>query len=481
MDNIRSTLNTAPTGGVSRRTVVAGAAWAAPVIATAVATPALAASTGELAVLWVTTAGAVPVNTVFGISEVTVSAAPAGAQVSFSLGSGLIWADNTTTSKLVTVVNGMAALPDVKATAVGSFTVTAIVGTASASTTLQATVLPSSGDRIYNFTLSNYATSPSPMVEMIVGLNWITVRSDDSLWYGYAYGTQIFRPLTFNGSPLVVDGEIKTDNSNIFYGLSNGEIYQADLTYATYLVTDNGKPVETTRRGAPPAGIVTWAANGAMLYAATTAGEWYVSAAGTTWAKVNVAYPAGQISAVSSIEGSGADSWALTTEGGVWRNQGTAYERTNALSPMRNLEIGTKVAYGAGVDGKWYAKLNTDYSANWTRVQYDGADFVLDPADRFGHAAGGDYSYVVRDSQTIYRTSGGGKGETQVAELIVAPAGIRDIELGNTGSILIAGEDGRVYQYTTSWAEQTAPNSVNAVQVGYRVDGAAFLWAIGKG
>lgn len=477
------------TSGVSRRTIMTGAAWSIPLIMASTATPALAASTDDqLTIAWTTTAAAMTIGRVFGASEVLVSAggtpAPIGTQVTFALSTGLAWADGTTGSKIVSTINGIAALPAAKATATGSHSVTAIVGTVSVGTTLTATAV-ATGEQVFNFTADSGAVLPAPMVEMSVGMDWLTFRSAESTWYGYAYANNTFRPLTYKGSPLIIDADIKTENSNSFFAVSNGQIYEARLQGQSYV----NAPYEATLRGAPPSGIAGWAANTYTLYAVGNDGEWYTNSntsANTTWTKVATsvptAYPSGTIRQVYSIQAGSEYSWAITENGDVWCNLGSPQNRTNSLSPMKDLAIGATVAYGTGTDGKWYAKLWGNTTAAWTRVQFEGSDFVLEAGDRMQVSEGNtNYAYVLRGDGTIYRTDNGGSGATQKAVRFEAPSKIRSFVGGTGVNCMIAGEDGRMWRYNGSvWSEVLLKkNSVDALQVGYRDDGQLYEWGFG--
>ncbi|PPI52134.1 hypothetical protein [Rathayibacter toxicus] len=108
--------------GVERRTLVKGAAWSVPIIATAGATPAFAASpTPTLAFTQSSYSGA-GCGTITGVQvkrTVDGTAPDAGKTVSVTLADGYTFADGTTTYSGTTDANGLITLPDIKVPAKG--------------------------------------------------------------------------------------------------------------------------------------------------------------------------------------------------------------------------------------------------------------------------------------------------------------------------------------------------------------------------
>lgn len=130
-------------GGVQRRTLVAGAAWMIPVVATAVGAP-LAAASGEAPTLAFTN-GPYTVAACGTLKDVVIkaitdgtTAPPTGTLVTVTLPAGLTWSNGETGSRpFSTDANGEVVLSGVKAIATsGSQTITASSTVASADATV---------------------------------------------------------------------------------------------------------------------------------------------------------------------------------------------------------------------------------------------------------------------------------------------------------------------------------------------------------
>lgn len=141
---------TAVPRGISRRTMVKGAAWSVPVIAAASAAPFAAAS--DLCAVAVTSpsltaCGTAPLQVVLKDKQGTQIAG----QVSVTLPAGLVWGDGTTGTKVVTVDAAGQTGETVKGTGQGgSFTITA-QGLAPCATDATQTIvaIAPAGGRIY--------------------------------------------------------------------------------------------------------------------------------------------------------------------------------------------------------------------------------------------------------------------------------------------------------------------------------------------
>lgn len=133
--------------GLSRRTIVQGAAWSVPVIAAAVATPLAAASVAEPTLTFVN--GPYSVGTCASLGNVTIQAttdgsAPVapGTLITVTLPAGLTWSDGSTGSRVLPAdANGQVLLTGITATtAVGSPAITASTTGATASAPVTVTV-----------------------------------------------------------------------------------------------------------------------------------------------------------------------------------------------------------------------------------------------------------------------------------------------------------------------------------------------------
>jgi hypothetical protein len=152
--------------GIQRRTIIAGAAWTIPVVATAVGAPLAAASPAPTLTF---TNGPYTVAACGTLKDVIIQATTDGTtpdpgqQVTVTLPSGLTWSDGTTTPRVfIADGNGNVTLSGIKATsAAGSPTITA-TSNAGPTATAVVTVAPSGG--AYQYNQSGTATSLVPNV-----------------------------------------------------------------------------------------------------------------------------------------------------------------------------------------------------------------------------------------------------------------------------------------------------------------------------
>ncbi|PPI44315.1 hypothetical protein [Rathayibacter toxicus] len=103
--------------GVGRRTLVKGAAWSVPVIATAGATPAFAASPQPTLAFTQASYTGTPCGTISGVQvkrTIDGTAPDPGKTVSVTLANGYTFADGTTTYSGTTDTNGLITLPNIK-------------------------------------------------------------------------------------------------------------------------------------------------------------------------------------------------------------------------------------------------------------------------------------------------------------------------------------------------------------------------------
>ncbi|KQQ22375.1 hypothetical protein ASF48_04010 [Rathayibacter sp. Leaf299] len=163
---MNDTSSTERSPGVERRTLVAGAAWTIPVVATAIGAPLAAASGGEPTLAFTNGPYAVPACGT--LTDVVITATtdgtkpvPSNTPVAVNLPSGLKWSDGSTGSKtLFTDGNGQVVLSGVRST-IGNRTVqiTATSGTTSA--TAPVSVAAGAGDGIVYY---NYRTKVNTAV-----------------------------------------------------------------------------------------------------------------------------------------------------------------------------------------------------------------------------------------------------------------------------------------------------------------------------
>ncbi|MCJ1695505.1 hypothetical protein MT349_06900 [Rathayibacter caricis] len=141
-------LTDSPTGGIQRRTIVAGASWSIPVVATAIGAPLAAASNTGATLAF--TNGPYSVAACGTLKDVVIRATTngttpvtEGTPITVTLPSGLTWSNGDSGSRIVPAdTNGEAVLSGLKGTAsAGTRTISA--STADATTTAPVSVLSS--------------------------------------------------------------------------------------------------------------------------------------------------------------------------------------------------------------------------------------------------------------------------------------------------------------------------------------------------
>jgi hypothetical protein len=173
-------------GGVQRRTLVAGAAWTIPVVATAVGAP-LAAASGEAPTLAFTN-GPYTVAACGTLKDVVIKATtdgttapPAGTLVTVTLPAGLTWSNGETGSRpFSTDANGEVVLSGVKASGTAA-TVTIAASTSSATAAAPVTVSAAGNAWAYVHE-TNSAASMGGNRSGVVG-NGYFLDSEGNLYY----------------------------------------------------------------------------------------------------------------------------------------------------------------------------------------------------------------------------------------------------------------------------------------------------------
>jgi len=186
-------------GSVHRRTVVAGAAWTIPVVATAIGAP-LAAASGETPTLAFTN-GPYSVAACGTLKDIVIKATldgtspvPADTLVTVSLPAGLTWSNGETGSRaLPTDANGEVVLSGLKANAVGgSAPITASTTSATASAVVDAAAGngPFAHYAIRGASASNGPYPGIPAGATIIGDRYF-LTTDGTLLYNDGFTTEI--------------------------------------------------------------------------------------------------------------------------------------------------------------------------------------------------------------------------------------------------------------------------------------------------
>ncbi|QWL31560.1 hypothetical protein [Rathayibacter toxicus] len=226
--------------GVERRTLVKGAAWSVPIIATAGATPAFAASPTPTLAFTQSSYSGTGCGTITGVQvkrTVDGTAPDAGKTVSVTLADGYTFADGTTTYSGTTDANGLITLPDIKVPAKGGNSkFSASSDTLAASATVSGST---NGGDLYNYNgTSSTATGAKNIAQVFTDGtgNVYAVTKDGDLVDSAGNKTQ--NGVTF-GSGLDASNTrgtaISGANADVYY-IKNGDLYK----YSNGAVTATG-------------------------------------------------------------------------------------------------------------------------------------------------------------------------------------------------------------------------------------------------
>ncbi|PTL72932.1 hypothetical protein C1I63_08770 [Rathayibacter caricis DSM 15933] len=363
-------------GSVHRRTVVAGAAWTIPVVATAIGAP-LAAASGTGPTLAFTN-GPYSVAACGTLKDVVMTAttdgtaaAPQGTPVTVTLPAGLTWSDGDTGSRIFpTDGNGEVVLSGVKATG------TPGTGSISATTTGASTSAPvsvSGGAAFYRSQVSGGPVTTFPVAvpsgaQPVGTLGWL------------AEGT------LYDNSGAVIATDVVAANSEMEnWGTRNAQYFTWTTTDGTafYRNQVSGGSVSTSPvavpSGAQPVGTLGWLADGTLYDNSGTVIATDVATADSNmenWGDRNAQYftwttTDGTAFYRSQVSGGPASSFPVAVPSGAqsvgtlgWLAGGTLYDNSGTV-------IATDVA-SASSDMENWGTGNAQYFT-WTTM--DGTAF----------------------------------------------------------------------------------------------------------
>lgn len=252
--------------GLGRRTLLAGAAWSAPVIAMAIATPLAAASGAQPDLVFLDGPfGASICNTLADIvlqATTDGSTLAANALVTVSLPEGLTWSDGTSGARVLQAdAAGQVVLSGLMAPSVaGSYDITATYGSVVTSTSVQ--ISATSTAQFFRANRGTTGLRPNiPAGSVPAGYDtWLAPNGD-----------------LYSGQPAVVVASGVTSAVSQYNGASNvWHVFYTDATGAKYRTMDPRTPIPSapvTRSvpaGSVATGYDTWLApNGDLYYGAT--------------------------------------------------------------------------------------------------------------------------------------------------------------------------------------------------------------------
>ncbi|PPH62543.1 hypothetical protein [Rathayibacter toxicus] len=217
--------------GVERRTLVKGAAWSVPIIATAGATPAFAASPTPTLAFTQSSYSGTGCGTITGVQvkrTVDGTAPDAGKTVSVTLADGYTFADGTTTYSGTTDANGLITLPDIKVPAKGGNSkFSASSDTLAASASVSGTQNSPALSR-YNVTDGKLTDGPDtvPANSTVVG-NVVSLAPNGDL---HQLGVTTAIATNVTSAVATIDS---TNNKTYVTYISNNNLYRYNLTDKT--------------------------------------------------------------------------------------------------------------------------------------------------------------------------------------------------------------------------------------------------------
>lgn len=295
-------------GRVSRRTIVRGAAWSVPVIATAAAMPLAAASVGSPTLKFIN--GPYSVGGCSNLTDVTLAATTNGTTpaasttVSVVLPSGLTWADGFTGPRSFTTdQNGKVVLPAIKATPNAASVPTMGASMTGANATAPVAVTAQVGAKIYDVVSSgNPPATGIPLGSVAVG-HGTFLNPDGSLVYFNTVAGKAM-PLATNvtsGTTVLIGG---TQSYSTY--VSGGVARVQDVATGT-TITAVGVP-----NGSTAVGHATFlAANGDLYYFNSATNTSVLVASGVSSAKVSLF--AGTQPVLTFVAGGVARAYNATT------------------------------------------------------------------------------------------------------------------------------------------------------------------------
>jgi len=423
--------STARTPGVERRTLVAGAAWTIPVVATAVGAPLAAASTSGPTVAFVNGPYSVAAcgtlkDIVLKVTTNGTASPTAGTLVSVILPEGLLWSDGTTGPKaLPTDANGEVVISGVKATGTdGDRSVSASFGTGSA---LASVSVASSAPVVFQ---NGTALPPLP-----TGIRAVTL-------YGNKDGASV----------LGSDGHLYVNFSGSWVKDPIGGVTQAVVIEQggrNYVLSDGTVFSNGTALPPLPGGVqvVTLYGNKDGASVLGSDGHFYVNFSGN-WVKDPIA----DVTQAVVIE-EGGRNYLLSG--------GTVYTNGVALSPLPSgvsvvtLNGNRDGAVVIGSDGHTYVSFNGNPTGGWAQGGTPDVSqlVVIEAGGRFYELSG----------DTVYSNG------TALAAL---PAGVTPVTLrGNKDGASVIGSDGHTYNNLGgTWLQVGTPDvrQLVVIQAGNR-------------
>jgi len=419
-------------GSVHRRTVVAGAAWTIPVVATAIGAP-LAAASGESPTLAFTQA-AYSASACSPLSGVRVTATtdgttPAANQaVTITLPPGYRFADGSTSTVVTTDDSGAAVLPDILAPlSGGASSFTASSNGATATATVTAGSVASSIVRIDRPPLAPLPGGASPVTSY-------TVQDQNVGGFGSTFALtadgDLFR--TTNGSTWVLENTDVSDfsPSNDFAEgsyVKDGAVLRIDRPALAPLPGGAGAVTSYTVQNQYVGGF-------GSTFALTATGDLYRTNDGTTWTLENTGVtnfaPSNNFQEASYVK-----------DGTVVRvDRPTLAPLPGGVAAVQSFTVqdqnvgGFGATYALTADGDLYRTTN-------------GTTWSLENTDVSGFAASNNYaegSYVKNGA--VLRVSRPALTPLPGGALAVESFTVQDQNVGGFGSTYALTADGELYR-----------------------------------
>ncbi|PPH58367.1 hypothetical protein [Rathayibacter toxicus] len=350
--------------GVHRRTLVKGMSWTVPIAATALATPAFAASPQPTLKFTQDSYSGTACGTISGAQvkrTVDGTAPDSGKTVKVTLSDGYTFANGSTTYSGTTDANGLITLPDIKVPAKGGNS-----SFSASSDKLTATAAVSAPKNTKSQQVSNTtakADGPSDATPLNSGY-WL---KDGTLYFGTtavkdSSGTDLKVASTSTGWYATNT----TENNYIAVQTTDGKAYQVNSSTAKIAGPD----------GATPLNSGYWLKDGTLYFGTTaikdsTGADLKVASTSTGWYATNTTdnnYIAVQTTDGKAYQVNNSTATIAGPDGatplnsGYWLKDGTLYFGTTAIKDSTGADL--KVA---STSTGWYATNTTDN--NYIAVQ----------------------------------------------------------------------------------------------------------------
>ncbi|AJM77326.1 hypothetical protein C5C66_03690 [Rathayibacter toxicus] len=417
--------------GVERRTLVKGAAWSVPIIATAGATPAFAASPQPTLAFTQSSYSGTACGTITGVQVKRTADGTApdpGKTISVTLADGYTFADGSTTYSGTTDANGLITLPDIKVPAKGGNS---------------------------NFNASSDSLAASAPVSSTSKTAIRQYQSNAFNDYGNITGaTSIEEPYDNSsaGSPFVLtsDGTLYTrDGTQVATGVVDYSSYLNGVTTGVYYIDSSGAVKQYQGGTTTSIRTISKASKIEVPYDNGSAGSPFIlTSDGTLYTSAGTQVATGVVDFSSYLNGGTTGVYYIDSSGVVKQYQGGTTTTYSTISKASKIEV----PYDNGSAGSPF--ILTSDGTLYTRDGTEVATGVVDYSSYFNGTTTG--VYYINSSGAVKQYQGG--TTTSVSTITNASKIEVSYDKGSAGTPFILTSDGTLYNSDGTVVKDTTTN-----------------------